>query len=239
MSVLVIGDLRIPYLSPGIPREFEDILDSKSISRVFCTGNLCTWKVLKQLQNMADDVCVVRGRGDDYEFFARKYMMIPPTTRIVNYKGYRIGLVSDLSLSPTYDPLTLSLIANSLSADVLFFGGSPTFQSFTYDGCIFMSPGSATGAFAPPIFPSDEILQESPLCKCVDVVDNPDKTSPKAQEVISTYKFSTHPRLYAPTLILLDFGTQENYGKVDAHVYILLDNKLQTETLNLTINLAS
>jgi putative phosphoesterase len=142
MLILVIGDLHIPIRAHAIPAAFRDsLLQNSTISKILCTGNLCTKDELDSLKDFAPEVQTVRGEFDDED--------IPDITQIVDsIAGFRIGVVSAVSLIPSNDKDRLSAKARELNVDILIFGGGHRAGAFEVEGRFLVNPGSATGAFS-------------------------------------------------------------------------------------------
>lgn len=64
-SVLVIGDMHVPFRSSGLPAQFKKLLTPGKIQHVLCTGNLCTKEMYEFLKSIANDVHIVRGDFDE------------------------------------------------------------------------------------------------------------------------------------------------------------------------------
>lgn len=233
MSILVLGELHIPYRSPGISHIVKKKLKEEKISCMFCTGNLCTWGVLNEVNELVEETYVVRG-SEDEQLQPENLDTYKSSSMVVNYDRYAIGLVSDICTLPECDPLMLSIVAESLNVDILIFGGCPTFQAFRYQNRLFLSPGSLTNAFESPLLNYGEEPQTiSTPYKCVTLVDKVDP-SDLSKESILSYKFPNLRELQAQSYLLLDIGTNDDYGKINVQLNTLSNNNLRTEVINCT-----
>lgn len=105
-----------------------------------CTGNLCVKEQLDYLRTICNDIVIVRGEHDE-ESFANT------DQNVVTIGGFRVGLVSSYNLFPSEDPSRYAMKARELDVDILVHGGTHKASAYQYEGCFFLDPGSATGAF--------------------------------------------------------------------------------------------
>ncbi|VVC45286.1 Phosphodiesterase MJ0936/Vps29,Phosphodiesterase YfcE, conserved site,Metallo-dependent phosphatase- [Cinara cedri] len=140
-SVLVIGDMHVPFRSSGLPAQFKKLLTPGKIQHVLCTGNLCTKEMYEFLKSIANDVHVVRGDFDENLNY--------PDQKVVNVGQFKVGLCHGHQVIPWGDPESLSLLQRQLDVDVLVFGHTHKFDAFELGNKFFLNPGSATGAFNP------------------------------------------------------------------------------------------
>jgi putative phosphoesterase len=141
MLALVVGDLHIPIRAAAIPPIFGENLSGGKIDKIFCTGNLCTKDELQYLRNFCPDIQTVRGEFDDDDLPDNEYVLD-------SIAGFKIGLVSALSIIPPNDKERLAAKARELDVDILAFGGGHRAGVFEEDGVLYLNPGSATGAFS-------------------------------------------------------------------------------------------
>jgi len=140
MLVLIIGDLHIPYKAHEISRTFRERLEPGKIHQILCTGNMCVSSVIEYLRTICNDIVAVRGELDDDG--------IANTDEVVlSIGGFKVGLVSSYNLFPAGDHVRLALKQRELNVDILIHGGTHTASASQYDGCFYLDPGSATGAF--------------------------------------------------------------------------------------------
>ncbi|XP_074604748.1 vacuolar protein sorting 29 [Brevipalpus obovatus] len=148
---LVLGDTHIPYRSHSLPNKFKKLLVPGRIHHILCTGNLCDKETYDYLKTLASEVHVVRGDFDDPN---SNY----PEQKVVNIGQFRIGLCHGHQAIPWSSQESLFLIQRQMDVDILITGHSHKFDAFEADGCFYINPGSATGAYSPfmdlPVKPS-------------------------------------------------------------------------------------
>jgi putative phosphoesterase len=140
MLVLIIGDLQIPYKAHEICRIFRDHLQPGKIHQILCTGNVCVKSALDYLRTVCPEVSVVRGDFDEDGISSVEQL-------VLTIGGFKVGLISSYSLFPIGDLSRLALKQRELSVDILVHGGTHVADARVYDGCFYIDPGSATGAF--------------------------------------------------------------------------------------------
>ena len=140
MLVLIIGDMHVPYKSHGLCRVFREHLQPGKIHQILCTGNVCIKAELDYLRTICNEVVVVRGELDDEGISNIEQAVLP-------MGSFKVGLVSSYNLFPIEDHNRLALKQRELDVDILIHGGTHKAGAFEYDGCFYLDPGSATGAF--------------------------------------------------------------------------------------------
>lgn len=142
MLVLIIGDLHIPYKAHEISRIFRDHLQPGKIHQILCTGNVCVKSEMDYLRTICNEIVVVRGELDE-----EGISNIEQT--VLTIGGFRVGLISSYSAFPIDDHSRLAIKQRELGVDILIHGGTHKADAYEYDGCFYLDPGSATGAFTP------------------------------------------------------------------------------------------
>ena len=140
MLVLIIGDMYVPYKAHEISRVFREHLQPGKIHQILCTGNVCTQEELTYLRSICNEIVVVRGELDAEDISSVEQVVLP-------IGGFKVGLVSSYNLFPLDDHKRLALKQRELDCDILIHGGTHEAQAFEYEGCFYLDPGSATGAF--------------------------------------------------------------------------------------------
>ena len=140
MLVLIIGDLHIPYKAHEISKIFRENLVPGKIHQILCTGNVCVKSEMDYLRTICNEIVVVRGENDD-----DCISNIEQT--VLTIGGFRVGLVSSYNLFPLEDKSRLAIKQRELDCDILVHGGTHKASAYIYDGCFYLDPGSATGAF--------------------------------------------------------------------------------------------
>jgi putative phosphoesterase len=140
MLVLIIGDLHIPYKTHEISRVFREHLQPGKIHQILCTGNVCVKSEMEFLRTICNEIVVVRGELDEEGISNIDHAVLP-------IGGFKVGLVSSYSIFPITDHSRLAIKQRELDVDILIHGGTHKADAYEYDGCFYLDPGSATGAF--------------------------------------------------------------------------------------------
>jgi vacuolar protein sorting-associated protein 29 len=151
MLILVIGDLHIPQRKLALPEQLLRLLKAGKVHKVLATGNLCTPDQLAWLRSLCPDVVCVLGDADDGLQDARE-------STVQTIGPFKIGLIHGHQVLPRGDPERLAAVARELGVHILVSGATHAPSVATYEGVLFLNPGSATGAYAatgahaPPAF---------------------------------------------------------------------------------------
>ena len=140
MLVLIIGDMYIPVKAHELSKIFREHLQPGKIHQILCTGNVCCKSALDSLRQICTDITVVRGEFDDES-------ISKCDQTVLTIGGFHVGLVSSFNLFPLDDHSRVALKQRELGVDILIHGGSHKADAYVYDGCFYLDPGSATGAF--------------------------------------------------------------------------------------------
>ena len=140
MLVLIIGDLHIPYKAHEISRVFREHLQPGKIHQILCTGNVCIQAEMNYLRTICNEIVAVRGELDEDGISSVEQVVLP-------IGGFKVGLVSSYNLFPIGDHKRLALKQRELDVDILIHGGTHKADAYEYEGCFYLDPGSATGAF--------------------------------------------------------------------------------------------
>ena len=140
MLVLIIGDLHIPYKASELSKIFRENLQPGKIHQILCTGNVCVKSEMDYLRTICNEIVTVRGEYDDD-------CISNVDQTVLTIGGFRVGLVSSYSLFPIEDKSRLAIKQRELDVDILVHGGTHKASAYEYDGCFYLDPGSATGAF--------------------------------------------------------------------------------------------
>lgn len=71
-----------------------------------------------------------------------------PTSLVLRYPPFKIGIIHGHQVIPEGDSLSLSFIAQSMDVDILLFGNSSKFEAYKLGDRFFLSPGSASGSWS-------------------------------------------------------------------------------------------
>ncbi|KAH0785258.1 Vacuolar protein sorting-associated protein 29 [Histomonas meleagridis] len=141
MIILVIGDLHIPERKLVIPDEFRKLLKPGKVHRILCTGNLTSKDELNWLKSICKDVIYVTG---DYD------KQLPDAKESVTVKlgSFTIGMIHGHQITPWGDPERLGEYARNMGVDIFISGQTHIPSISTYEGRLFLNPGSVTGAYS-------------------------------------------------------------------------------------------
>ncbi|PXF48688.1 Vacuolar protein sorting-associated protein 29 [Gracilariopsis chorda] len=137
--VLAIGDFHVPHRSPGLPQRFKTLLAPGKIQYIFCTGNLSSSEIDEYLRSVSPDVHIVAGDLDSTYY---------PDKAIVNVGNLSFGICHGHQIIPRDSKSANEALRREMGVDVLITGNSHAVEVWqSNDGGIFVSPGSATGAY--------------------------------------------------------------------------------------------
>jgi vacuolar protein sorting-associated protein 29 len=141
MLILVIGDLHIPHRRLALPEQLLRILKPGKIHKIFCTGNLCTPDQLAWLKTLCADVVCVLGDADDGIQDAKESV-------VQTIGAFKIGIIHGHQVLPWGDPERLATVGRELGVHILISGQTHVPSIATYEGILYLNPGSATGAYS-------------------------------------------------------------------------------------------
>jgi vacuolar protein sorting-associated protein 29 len=141
MLILVIGDLHIPQRKLFLPDQFLKLLKPGKVHKILCTGNISTLDGFKWLKTLCKDVVCVLGETDDGIQDAKETV----TQKI---GSFLFGLIHGHQVLPWGDPERLGAYGRELGVDVLITGHTHVASVATYEGRLYLNPGSATGAYS-------------------------------------------------------------------------------------------
>jgi vacuolar protein sorting-associated protein 29 len=141
MLILVIGDLHIPHRKLSLPEQFIQLLKSGKVHKIFITGNLCTPDQYSWLKSLCPDVVCVVGDADDGLQDVKESV-------VQTVGSFRIGLIHGHQILPWGDPERLGSVGRELGVDILITGQTHVASVTTYEGILYLNPGSATGAYS-------------------------------------------------------------------------------------------
>lgn len=141
MLILVIGDFFIPERQIDLPLKFKKLLVPGKIATVLATGNP-SLQIRNFLETISKTLICTSKPKDRYA----KHV-------VVEYEGWRIGMVDSLSMLDVRDPLEKQSLARQLNVDILITNGTHAFNAYDVNQRFFLDCGSATGAYS---FDSEE-----------------------------------------------------------------------------------
>eukprot|EP01060_Flectonema_neradi_P013903 TRINITY_DN2061_c4_g1_i1.p2 TRINITY_DN2061_c4_g1~~TRINITY_DN2061_c4_g1_i1.p2 ORF type:complete len:209 (+),score=54.22 TRINITY_DN2061_c4_g1_i1:63-629(+) len=145
---LVFGDMFIPQREGSIPEEFNQYFEKGVYDFIATTGNITSKSLAASLKTLAKQVCMVEGGYDEDK--------CSEAEDTITVGGLRIHVTSASDMN---EVKAEQLRSNS--DIVVHKNGDHSPTAFQKDDRIFLSPGSATGAFSlstPSAVPSFMIL---------------------------------------------------------------------------------
>ena len=142
MRIGVISDTHIPDRAKKIPPAILE--DFKNVDMVLHAGDLVNNSVLKELQNVCDDVRAVRGNMDHPG--AKDDL---PEKLLIETGKHRIGLAHGYG-SPAKLMELVAQIFEKDKVDIIVFGHSHNPVNETRDGILYFNPGSPTDKMFSP-----------------------------------------------------------------------------------------
>ena len=139
--VLVVSDILVPTKSPSINEQFKSILLPNKITHILCLGNIGNQETLYWLQNLSQDLHIVKGDYDIYKNY--------PEKKIIQIGSFRIGMIHGHQLLPPDDINSLLNIQHELDCDVLLSGYTYKYNISVKENKLFMNPGSIIGGLSP------------------------------------------------------------------------------------------
>jgi putative phosphoesterase len=95
---------------------------------------------LDYLRKICPEIAVVRGELDEDGISTVDQL-------VLTIGGFKVGLISSYNLFPIDDITRLAIKQRELDVDILIHGGTHVADAKIHDGCFYLDPGSATGAF--------------------------------------------------------------------------------------------
>jgi len=139
--VLVVSDILVPTKSPSINEQFKSILLPNKITHILCLGNIGNQETLYWLQNLSQDLHIVKGDYDIYKNY--------PEKKIIQIGSFRIGMIHGHQLLPPDDINSLLNIQHEFDCDVLLSGYTYKYNISVKENKLFMNPGSIIGGLSP------------------------------------------------------------------------------------------
>ncbi|CAI8506410.1 hypothetical protein ACO0OL_000950 [Hanseniaspora opuntiae] len=176
MLSLILGNMHVPYRAIDLPVKFKELLKKNQgkIAKIYiCSSaedpimsmNTTNSELLQFLHdNVCPDIDLVGSSLLTHEEQKGKYeQSIGPKLhksenglKVYNINGFRVAFISQIPVVPKDDVLALINLSRQARSDVLIWGGKHEVEAYSLEGVLFLSPGTATGAF------SIESNQETP-----------------------------------------------------------------------------
>lgn len=168
MLSLVLGNLHVPYRAIDLPIKFKELLEKNQgkINKIYICSTaedpIMTMNTTNSdlLQFLHDQVCsdielvgsVVTNpevQGNKYEQpLATKTKKTDNGLSVYNINGFRVAFVSQIPVVPKDDVLALINMSRQTRSDILIWSGKHEVEAYSLEGVLFLSPGTATGAFS-------------------------------------------------------------------------------------------
>ena len=135
--VLVVSDMFIPLRCSGINEQFKSMLIPNKIQYVLSLGNIGCRESYDWLKGLSQNFHAVRGDYDEENY---------PEKSVVQIGNFKIGMIHGHQIIPTNDFELLSNVQRELDCDILLYGNTHQLSVKTKDNCIYINPGSISGA---------------------------------------------------------------------------------------------
>ena len=178
MLSLVLGNLHVPYRAIDLPFKFKELLEKNQgkIDKIYICStaedpimamNTTNSDLLQFLHNqVCSDIELVGSSVTNPEELGNKYEQ-PLSTKtrkdknglsVYNINGFRVAFVSQIPVVPKDDVLALINLSRQTRSDILIWAGKHEVEAYSLEGVLFLSPGTATGAFS---IESDSQVEEA------------------------------------------------------------------------------
>ncbi|XBW35617.1 hypothetical protein QEN19_001191 [Hanseniaspora menglaensis] len=173
MLSLILGNLHVPYRAIDLPERFKELLKSNQgkIDKIFICSTAddpvmqATTSTSLLLEFLHKQVCsnieIVNSDNPKGIPVSMKHHTKEPFNLSVNgvsdyvkgikvYKinNFRIAILSQYTIVPKDDVLALISLSRQANSDILVWAGKHEVEAYSLEGVLFISPGSATGAFS-------------------------------------------------------------------------------------------
>lgn len=183
MLSLILGNLHVPYRSVDLPDKFKQLLKSNQnkIEKIFiCStaedpimqSTVSTSLLLEFLhKEVCSDIELVNSSNADPKVTGNDFkhqLQAAPTLNhkvalskpncisVYNINSFKVAFLSQYTIVPKDDVLALLNLSRQATSDILIWAGKHEVEAYSLEGVLFLSPGTATGAFS-----VDELKQET------------------------------------------------------------------------------
>ncbi|CAI8505333.1 unnamed protein product [Hanseniaspora opuntiae] len=176
MLSLILGNMHVPYRAIDLPVKFKELLEKNQgkIDKIYICSSaedpIMSMNTTNSelLQFLHDHVCpdidlvgsslltLKEQKGKYEQSIGPKLHKSGNGLKVYNINGFRVAFISQIPVVPKDDVLALINLSRQARSDVLIWGGKHEVEAYTLEGVLFLSPGTATGAF------SIESNQETP-----------------------------------------------------------------------------
>lgn len=168
MLSLILGNMHVPYRAIDLPIKFKELLEINQgkINKIYiCSSaedpimsmNTTNSELLQFLHDhVCSDIDLVGSSLLTPEEQKSKYeqSIVPKLhkseigLKVYNINGFRVAFISQIPVVPKDDVLALINLSRQARSDVLIWGGKHEVEAYSLEGVLFLSPGTATGAFS-------------------------------------------------------------------------------------------
>ncbi len=166
MLVLVVSDAHIPDRAFEVPKELEELIESRApFPMVIYAGDFTGHQFYKRVESWGKKLIAVSGNMD---------WMDLPEYQVVSVEGIRVGVIHGDQVRPRGCIPKLTRIARKLGVQVLISGHTHDPFIEVYEGVIHLNPGSLTGVPSGgggSLIPSAMIVDISENCLVVELYE--------------------------------------------------------------------
>ena len=135
--VLVVSDMFVPIRRKDIPEQFKTVLVPNKIHHVVTLGNIGSNESYDWLKSLSNDCHNIKGNFDTKDF---------PEEDVFQVAEFKIGMIHGHQVNPSGNINALSCVQRELGCDILLHGFTHIFDIKCQNGCLFVNPGSISGA---------------------------------------------------------------------------------------------
>ncbi len=137
VTLLVVSDAHIPDRAFEVPRELEELIESRTpFPVVIYAGDFTGHQFFERVKSWGRRLVAVAGNMDFLDL---------PETQVISIEGVRIGVVHGDQVWPRGCVPKLTRIARRLGVQVLVSGHTHSPFIEVHEGVIHLNPGSLTG----------------------------------------------------------------------------------------------
>lgn len=199
MLSLVLGNLHVPYRAIDLPFKFKELLEKNQgkIDKIYICStaedpimamNTTNSDVLQFLHDqVCSDIELVGSSVTNPEELGNKYEQ-PLSTKtrkdknglsVYNINGFRVAFVSQIPVVPKDDVLALINLSRQTRSDILIWAGKHEVEAYSLEGVLFLSPGTATGAFS---IESDSQVEEASAENTGEIIEETEEDEEKGDD---------------------------------------------------------
>ena len=173
MLSLILGNLHVPYRAVDLPDQFKQLLkiNQGKIEKIFICSTTddpimqATTSTSLLLEFLHKEVCsnieLVNSSNSQAIPSNFKHQLQEPLN--LNHKtnpskancisvyfinSFKVAFISQFTIVPKDDVLALLKLSRQATSDILVWSGKHEVEAYSLEGVLFLSPGTATGAFS-------------------------------------------------------------------------------------------